>query len=182
MRGGGQHLQKCKHSHYGCGKSDFPPYLHTLKRSVFKALITGHFRCDYRCHLIWKLLWMPLKCQICPASLLELQHQQQKSRCHHHIVGATELLTFGMLQPPDYFCLESAELWDQVSGQVTASPFLSALHPSPAQHWRPPHLPVILLPAEWQLCQLVGREGRLSESSHICCFTGSLRSAPGISL
>lgn len=119
---------------------------------------------------------MSLKCQIILA-LNSSICRSIRSHHRHHIYSATELLTFGMFQPSD------CSVWTALSCEIKCQPRWPPA-PLPLQQFTqllpsstPPSL--ILLPAERQLCQLVRRP---SKSSHICCFTGSLRSAPGISL
>lgn len=78
----------------------FPSICTSYKPSAFKTLITGHFRCDYRWHLIWKPpnaflnVRLLFKCSISSRSI--------GSYHHHHISGVIELLTFGMFQLSDY--------------------------------------------------------------------------------
>lgn len=63
----------------------------------------------------------------------------------HHISGAIELLTFGMFQQ---FCVESTELWVQVSAQVTAFPFPHSSSPIPCST-HAPSSPVSHPPSRW---------------------------------
>lgn len=87
----------------------------------------------------------------------------------------TERWTLGIFQL-SLQSVESAGLWDGASGQVSL--------PLPRSHPRTGATSPVSHAPSRRATALSGRssEGRVSESSRICCFTGSRRSARGSSL